>query len=174
MLMARQSLILLVDDEPDLLEILALQFSTAGCHACSAPNGRTALDLIIKAHEKGPRIDVIVSDMNMPVMNGLEFLRELRKMGFATPFLFFTGYGDKAKTLEALRLGAYDFFDKPTSPDVLLSAVTEAAKLGRMINELDEILSAICQEFKVPSERFLDVLKAQRELLRTEILRKKF
>lgn len=165
--------ILIVDDEPDLLEILAVQFKVAGCHTLKAKNGQEALDLIKSQHKEGKFFDAVVSDFNMPQMNGMALLKELRKLDFTVPFIFYTGYGDKEKTLEALRLGALDFLDKPFNPQEMLATVTRAAELGRMMNELDQQFIEIGRQYQVPESKLEKIKNAQKELFRTRALSQK-
>ncbi len=162
--------ILIVDDEPDLLEILAAQFEVVGLQTQQAKNGQEALDLIKARREEGRPFDAVVSDFNMPRMNGLALLKELRKLDFAMPFVFYTGYGDKEKTLEALRLGAWDFLDKPFNPQELLTTVTRAAELGQAMNELDRQLTEIGIKYQVPADQIESVKKVQKELFRIRAL----
>lgn len=79
--------------------------------------------------------------MNMPEMKGTELLRKIRELGFLTPFVILTAYGDKKMYLEALRLGAFDFSDKPWSADKLFSVTEKILELGSEIlfwqNEID-------------------------------------
>ena len=162
--------ILIVDDEPDLLEILAFQLEVLGCHPFQAKNGREAFDLIKNQQQQGQYFDAILSDFNMPQMSGLALLKELRKSEFTVPFIFFTGYGDKEKTLEALRLGALDFIDKPFNPQELMASVTRAAELGRLMNEMDREFAEISLQYHVPDEKFDKIKKAQKELFRLRAL----
>ncbi len=165
--------ILIVDDEPDLLEILSVQIEVSGCAVFKAKNGQVALDLIKARLGQGQYFDAIMSDFNMPQMNGLVLLKEIRKLELAVPFIFYTGYGDKEKTREALRLGALDFLDKPFNPQEMVATVTRAAELGRLMNEIDQQYIDIGHEFKIPTEKFENIKKAQKELFRVRALTQK-
>lgn len=119
--------ILIVDDEPELLEILTSEFSKDGWVTSQAIHGQQALQMVqLKALEGRP-FDVILSDFHMPILNGLELLKTLRQEGFKTPFIFFSGYGDKTSTSEAIRWGAADFLDKPFRLDSLKEKVKSIA-----------------------------------------------
>lgn len=122
--------ILLVDDEIDLLDIVKMDMESVGNEILTASNGQEALNIMKKVKEGTLWVDAVLSDINMPIMNGLIFLRELRAMGLETPFVFFSGYGDKEKTMEAQRLGALDFLEKPYDPATLISAMKKACNLG--------------------------------------------
>ena len=165
--------ILIVDDEPDLLEVISFQLETVGCHAFKAQNGRAALDMIKTRQEQGQYFDAIISDFSMPQMNGMALLKEIRKLESAVPFIFYTGYGDKEKTLEAMRLGALDFLDKPLNPLEMMATVTRAAELGRLINEMEQQFIDIGREFQVPEAKFKKIKEAQIEMFRVRALTQK-
>ncbi len=100
--------ILVVDDEPDLLEVLALQFEMSGAFVTKASNGLTALDLVMKSP-----VDLILSDVRMPHGDGLSLLRNVRKLNPTWPIFFLmTGFSDFS-TAEAKELGANEVLSKP-------------------------------------------------------------
>lgn len=123
--------LLIVDDEEDLRDVLAHQLKALGAEIETAENGRVALEKV-----KSNQYDAILSDISMPEMNGLELLSRIREAGIDTPFVFITGYGDKVKAVEALRLGAFDFLEKPWEPERLRSAVRSALDYGSKLRGL--------------------------------------
>lgn len=124
--------LLIVDDEPEIREILKILLHDYAETIYEAGNGREALE-IARAHE----IHTILSDIQMPVMTGLELLRELRKGGNDVPLIFLTAYGEKSNLLEALRLGALDFIEKPFEEKSVSGAVQQALNLGVAMREID-------------------------------------
>lgn len=120
--------LLIVDDEVDIRDTLADTLKTVGADIFLAKDGVEALALI-KAH----RIMAIISDVNMPNMKGTELLKTIRELGYLTPFVILTAYGDKKMALEALRLGAFDFIDKPWSSDKLFSVTQRILEIGNEI-----------------------------------------
>lgn len=158
--------VLLVDDEVDLLDILKVDVESLGYETLTANNGQEALNIMKQVKDGKVWVDAVLSDINMPVMNGLVFLRELRNLGLDTPFVFFSGYGDKEKTIEALRLGALDFLEKPYDPDVLLATMKKAAELGAMIKEIEEELNILVKNSGIPETEVEKFKKAQREMLK--------
>lgn len=158
--------VLLVDDEVDLLDILKVDIESLGYQTETANNGQEALNIMKQVKEGKIWIDAVLSDINMPVMNGLVFLRELRNLGMDTPFVFFSGYGDKEKTIEALRLGALDFLEKPYDPDVLLTTMKKAAELGSMIRQIEEELNELVKNSGIAESEVEKFKKAQREMLK--------
>ena len=100
--------ILLVDDEQAWLDILALRFSESGWQTDIASGGEEACRILL---EKS--FDVILCDMSMPGMDGVELLQRLRISGISTPFIIMTGVGTIQSAVRATRLGAYDYVTKP-------------------------------------------------------------
>ena len=80
------------------------------------------------------RYDAIVSDVNMPKMNGIEFLKFIRSENIPTPFVILTAYGDKDLAIQALKLGAFDFIDKPWELENMVQTVLKALDLGFELN----------------------------------------
>lgn len=158
--------ILLVDDEFDLLDILKIDIESLGFETITANNGQEALNIMKQVKAGQIWIDAILSDINMPILNGLGFLKELRNIGLDTPFVFFSGYGDKEKTIEALRLGALDFLEKPYDPDMLLSTMKKAAELGSMMRQIESELEVLVKNSHIPEEDIEKYKKAQREMLK--------
>jgi PAS domain S-box-containing protein len=104
--------ILLVDDEPLLLEVTKLSLEKMGGFCVTGlPDTKKALEAL-----KTTRYDAIVSDYDMPEMNGLAFLAALRKGGNTTPFIIFTGKGREEVAVEAYELGADHYIQKGGDP----------------------------------------------------------
>src|SRR4051812_42080604 len=113
--------ILLVDDEKDITHVLTLILNKYVADIQVAHNGVDALKKI-----KNGSFDAVLSDIKMPQMSGLQLLAEVRALGIEVPFLILTGFGDKEKIREALRLGATDFIDKPFDPISIVKVITRA------------------------------------------------
>lgn len=107
--------VLIVDDDAGLLRLLSIILRSADYQVCTAQNGSDALDVAGQQ-----RVDVIVLDLRMPVMDGPGFFRELRARGDTTPVLVTSSFGahDAQK-----QLGAEGAIEKPFDPDELLEAV---------------------------------------------------
>ncbi len=162
--------VLLVDDEVDLLDILKMDMESIGYEALTANNGLEALNIMKQVKDGTLWINAVLSDINMPVKNGLLFLRELRAMGLETPFVFFSGYGDKEKTIEALRLGALDFLEKPYDPDRLIATMKKAAELGMMMKKIEDELDYLVKDRNIPNSEIEKFKKAQREMLKVKFM----
>ncbi len=165
--------ILIVDDEADLREILVEQISTlkideglvgstlGSLQIDTAENGAVALKMATTNW-----YDAILSDINMPQMSGLEFLAELRASGFDTPLVFLTAFGDKGKAIEALRLGAMDFMDKPWKADELRRVMGQALGFGYRLRDLeDELERTIAGLGSIPEEKRKQLRLIHRSLL---------
>src|SRR5512140_3642233 len=119
--------ILIVDDEPNTLASLARAFRLAGHEATVCDNAAKALELA-RARE----FDLILSDVVMPVRDGLALLEDLRSAGIASPVVMMSGQAHIEMAVRATRLGARDFLEKPISTDKLLLTVENALKLRRL------------------------------------------
>jgi two-component system alkaline phosphatase synthesis response regulator PhoP len=115
--------ILIVDDEPDILEFLSYNFRKKGYHVSTANDGIEGLK---KANAERPNL--IISDILMPEMDGVEMCRELRSdlLLRKTPFIFLTAVNDDYKVLYAMTSGADQFVSKPVKFDYLLQIVETA------------------------------------------------
>lgn len=122
--------VLLVDDEPDVREIIAMGIADPSIDVLEAGNGQEALD-ILKVH----RVDAIISDLMMPRVSGLRLLTQLREQGATQPFIVITGYSSQETTLQALRLGAFDYIEKPFDSDDLHRILGEAIRVGKALNQ---------------------------------------
>jgi two-component system response regulator FixJ len=118
--MLEGSLVHLIDDDEDVRRALAFLLGTAGLAVKvydSAPN-------FLAVFKEIPQ-SVILSDVRMPEMDGLELLRRLRKNS-ACPVIIMTGHADVAMAVEAMKLGAVDFIEKPFGDEVVLAAIEAA------------------------------------------------
>ena len=111
--------ILVIDDDPSLLRMLRLSLLSDGFDVTTAQNGLEALN---KLQEQDGNVDVIVLDLQMPVMDGRTFYREMRANGYSTPVLVLSAYrADDARR----ELGAEASLNKPFDPDLLVQSLRE-------------------------------------------------
>lgn len=123
--------ILIVEDEPELQEILKDDLEYAGFKTVTQSNGLEALEYLTKVQSNLISIDAVISDINMPQLTGLELLKKLRENNIQIPFVIYSGYSDEEKIQQAKSLGAFDVIEKPYDPHVLVQAMTKASELGR-------------------------------------------
>jgi two-component system, NtrC family, nitrogen regulation response regulator NtrX len=122
--------LLIVDDDPNTLASLSRAFRLAGHEATVCDNAARALDLL-----RAEKFDLILSDVVMPGRTGLELLQDLKNAGVKTPIVLISGQANIEMAVQATRLGALDFLEKPLSSDKLLLTVENALKLTRLQDE---------------------------------------
>jgi DNA-binding NtrC family response regulator len=110
--------ILIVDDEENTRIGLTKLLTQDGFEVESAANGSEALDYLDQK-----KVNLVISDINMPDMNGLTFLRELSRKFPSTSVIMITAYGGVESYLEAMNLGAYEYLHKPVRLDELRSVM---------------------------------------------------
>ncbi|MFT5726611.1 MAG: DNA-binding NtrC family response regulator [Desulforhopalus sp.] len=137
---AHQKLVMVVDDEPDMLSMLRLVLKKkCDCKVITANSGTTALALL-KEHQP----DVIVSDIKMPDLDGLQLLRKIREHDSSISVVIMTGYGTIDMAVQSLKDGAYDFLQKPFDKDLIVRVVNnciERTLLLRTNQQLKEKIS---------------------------------
>ena len=140
--------ILIVDDEPDIIEILKFNLENEGYKVISAENGKVALKL---ADEHIPQL--IILDLMMPIMDGIEACERLRmdKKFNNTLIMFLSARGEDYSQVAAFESGADDYVTKPIKPRILNSKVK--ALLRRFKNDFGQILSY--QNIVIDSEKYI-------------------
>jgi CheY-like chemotaxis protein len=124
--------ILLAEDDPGLLDLLASYLRRRGYRVFCAPDGNSLVERVELSAPRGPlpAIDVIVSDIYMPGIDGLRALEELREGGRRIPVILMTAFGSEEVREQGRLHGARLVLSKPFELDLLLSAVDEA-RFGR-------------------------------------------
>lgn len=143
--------VLLVDDEPEILEILKEFLELKNHTVTTAPNGKQALDLVLADND----FDIAFSDIKMPQMDGLTFLEKVRSNNINLPVILISGQGDLESSIRALKLGALDFIVKPVhlktleeaiqKIDTALAAERETVGAQKLIMDLQLTLSCESQ-----------------------------
>ncbi len=119
--------VLIIDDEPAVLRVLGLLLERNGFSVASASNAREGLALLA---DKG--FDVVLSDIIMPELSGLDFLRELRQHDLDVPVILMTAGATLDSALDAIEYGAQQYLLKPVEPEALVHSVGRAAALGEL------------------------------------------
>lgn len=114
--------ILVIDDEPPIRKLLRMGLATQSYEVLEAPNGKTALQLL----EQKP--DLVILDLGLPDMQGLDLLRTLRTRNESVPIVVLSSRGDEAGKVAALDLGADDYVTKPFGMDELLARMRAALR----------------------------------------------
>jgi DNA-binding NtrC family response regulator len=115
--------IMIVDDEEDFVEMLSLRLEAVGEQVIPAHSGRECLDIL---EEKD--VDVIILDIKMPDMDGIQTLREIKRRFPSVEVIMMTGHGTVETALEGKEIGAYDYLLKPADFQELLEKVEGARK----------------------------------------------
>ncbi|MFH1761287.1 MAG: response regulator [bacterium] len=115
--------ILVADDEKYLVTSIKLWLKSHGYDAAAALNGEMALEKILESNTKDTSYDLLILDIQMPVMNGLELIDRLKRLHISIPVLVITGYGDRKLLMELLKRRCNDYLDKPFNEELLLSKV---------------------------------------------------
>ena len=115
--------ILVVDDEENARIALSKILTREGYEVASASNGYEALEYL-----RGREVELIITDINMPEMNGLTFLRELNRSHPSCNVIMITAYGEVESYIEAMNLGAFEYINKPIKVDELKKIITKIFK----------------------------------------------
>jgi DNA-binding NtrC family response regulator len=135
--------ILIVDDEVDMIEGLKriLSYELEETDVTTASRPLDALDLI-----RREPFDLILLDIQMPGMNGLDLLREMLKADQWLTIVMMTAYGSIETAVEAIKRGAYDFMTKPLDHDVLLRTIRKGLERNRLLRENMNLQQRVCEK----------------------------
>lgn len=115
--------ILLVDDDPDILKLMAMRLRAASYDVISVNNGEAAL-----AHIALNSPDLVITDLRMPGMDGLTLFNAIRTTRPLLPVIIVTAHGSEAEALNALQRGVFDFLSKPFDNKYLLQQIESALR----------------------------------------------
>ncbi len=130
--------ILVVDDEPNYLIVLSEILREEGFEVFTAKSGIEGLPVV-----KDSDIDLVISDMKMPRMDGIQFLENIKKINRQLPVILITAYAEVEKAVEAMRLGAFNYIAKPFSNEALLASVDKAIEHYDMVREIRRLRDEI-------------------------------
>lgn len=163
--------ILIVDDEPTVSDILARRLAKEGYVCIKANNGKEALQYFYK-----DAFSLVISDMKMPEMSGLELLRKLKAVSPKITVIMITAFPEIDMAVEAMRLGAYDFLTKPVTLDLVVLSVRKALEKKRLEEEVElyhknlellveERTSKLQYAYRVLKKSYLDSVKVLAEAI---------
>lgn len=132
--MNTNSRVMFVDDEDGVRTSYDRYFSRHGFDVETAVDGAKAV-----SHLREEPVDVVVADLKMPVMDGIQLLEWIHEKQPDTRFILLTGYGNEEVEERARALGAYEYLNKPISPDTLAAVVTAALHLP--VEEEEQVLA---------------------------------
>lgn len=128
--MTTQSTVLVIDDEPAHRLMVRVVLGDAGFKVLEADNGSSGLATL-----RARPVDVVLLDMRMPGMSGLDVLQKMHEEGMTTPVIMLTAFGNVSSAVESMKIGAWDYLTKPTDNDELLAVVKKAAEHVRLTRE---------------------------------------
>jgi DNA-binding NtrC family response regulator len=153
-----QPTILVVDDQQIILFLLETHLRAAGFTPVMATSAGQALAIL----EQRP-VDLIISDLIMPEMGGLQLMERVRELHPGLPIIVITAHGSVEGAVEAMRRGAYDYLEKPYNPDDLRMTIQRALDYQHMVRENEQIRGLLRERFSFQS--IVTVNAAMKEVL---------
>lgn len=158
--------LLLIDDEPDMVEVIFTIVDSRTTKVLLALNGHEALEML-----KREPVDAVLTDVRMPEMSGVELVQKMRASGFVTPVVMMSGFADLDVTLEALRAGVLDLVEKPFVREKMVATLNHALHLGASVRRVHAELGKVFEMQKLDVEhsdvlRHLSMYLAGQELAR--------
>jgi len=138
--MTLQPTVLVIDDEPAHRLMVRVVLGDAGFRVLEADNGSSGLATL-----RSKPVDVVLLDMRMPGMSGLDVLQKMHEEAMTTPVIMLTAFGNVGSAVEAMKIGAWDYLTKPTDNDELLAVVQKAAEHVRLTRENRDLKKQIGQ-----------------------------
>jgi DNA-binding response OmpR family regulator len=162
--------VLVVDDEGDVCRGIAEFLEAQNYNVEIAAGGVEGLSKLEQA-----RFDLVVSDIRMPGVDGMQLLRKTKEAWPATEVILMTAYGSKETAIEALRLGAYDYIEKPFDVEELLKTTTNCLKNVALRRQNERLVGQLQEHQQVlerrVEEKTEEVLEHERRLARVDTLR---
>ncbi len=137
-MLAKTPRILIVDDETMITNLFEMSLNDEGFHAEIANCGRDALEMFKRCD-----YDVVVTDIMMPDINGVNLIEDIKKMKPETAVVVITGYPSIDTATEFIRLGAHDYLTKPLNPDVIISTITRVWSKRLLELQKEELLKQV-------------------------------
>jgi len=141
--------ILIIEDEEPIRRVLVriLSDEDSNYKISEATDGKEGLNLI-----KKEKFDLVLCDIKMPKMDGIEVLQAANAKKISTPFIMLTGHGNVETAVEAMKLGAYDFISKPPDLNRLLTAVRHALENKSLRSENKKLKRKVAQSYEIIGE----------------------
>lgn len=154
--------ILVVDDEESIREFLEIMLKKEGYEVSAAEDGVAALDMF-----KKKTFDLVISDLQMPNMTGIELLGKIRETSPTTLFMMITAFGTTETAVEAMKMGAYDYITKPFKIDEVRINIANALKSQHLESENRSLKKELNREYSFqnlignsePMHRVFDLIK---------------
>jgi len=134
--------ILLVDDDKNILEVLKMRLESKGYSIATSENGIDAIDRI-----KKEKINLVISDLRMSVMNGMEMMQEITNIDPELPIIILTAHGSIENAVEAMQKGAYSYITKPFDDEDLLLHIKNALEKQRLTSEIKNLKGILKEKY---------------------------
>jgi DNA-binding NtrC family response regulator len=132
MAMGLANSILIVDDEENIRKYLGQSLTKDGFEVFTAKYGKEGINLLVQKH-----IDVVLLDLNLPDLNGLDVLREIKKIDVQAVIIIITAYGEISTAVEATKLGAYEYLTKPFDVEDIKIVINKALNIIGLRNRIN-------------------------------------
>ena len=146
----KQLVVLYVEDDANINEKMMHVLNSLFRKSISCENGKEALECFEEQTSSGGKIDVIISDINMPEMDGIEFLKEIRKLDNEIPFIFTTAYSDIQYTMTAIKHGVSHYAVKPINTKELLLHIQDVCEV--------KYQQRLVENARIELERYVDIV----------------
>ena len=134
--------LLVVDDDPNILKFVKYNLEKDGYKILTVQTGEECLDKVELEH-----IDLVLLDMKLPGMDGIETFRQIKRLGYKFPVIMITAYGTVEKAVEAMKLGVYDFLSKPLNLEELKVSVRNALAAQALKEEVNILRSQLKERY---------------------------
>ncbi len=148
----RQRTVLVVDDDADICIALEMILKYEGYLVWTAKSAKVALARLDHEENLGGRADLVLTDVKMPDMDGLQLLEAIRQRPDPPPVVMISGHGDVATAVEAVRAGAVDFLEKPLDQNRVLVGLTNALRTKRLTKENTGLRQQLSDRFELVGE----------------------
>ena len=145
--MSKSKVVLIVDDEVAMRKNIADLLTADGHITFEAGDGLQALELV-----KFNNPSLILLDINLPKMDGLTTLQEIKKINNDVPVIMFTAYGTSERAIEAMKCGAFDYMEKPFDIEEFKMSVFRALNYGDLCDEVKQLKSKFAQQTEDSTE----------------------
>jgi DNA-binding response OmpR family regulator len=145
--------ILIAEDDLAMQTSLTFILEDEGYKLSTVSNGKAAFENIQTSFQSDHMFDLLITDIQMPELNGLQLIKSISRAGIDLPIIVITGYGDKKTLIELIRLGCDDFLPKPFEPD-------------DVCNKVKEIFKKMEDSKKQEEKKYADLIKQNIDLTR--------
>jgi putative two-component system response regulator len=160
------STLLIVDDDPYVLESISALLKEYGYTVFTSQNGHDAFRMVEKIH-----FDVVLTDIKMPHSTGIELLQNIHTYNQQIPVILMTAFAELDIVVDAIKRGAFDFITKPYNPDYLLHAVEKAVKYTRFMQMEKNYKSMLENTVRIRTQELADALMMVKSMS-TEIIQR--